>query len=86
MTAASLIEMYQNGAITADHLLAESLHLIDPTDPAVALNPLPHEILVRALEFARRYKPNAMATNYGTVPEPDQVEAAEKWTEATLLV
>ena len=26
-----------------------------------------------------------MATNYGSVPDPDQVEAAKKWIEATLF-
>ncbi len=85
MTMVSLVKMYQDGAITADHLVVRFLHLIDPADPAVALNPLPHEILVRALEFAREYKPDAMATNYGSVPDPDQVEAAKKWIEATLF-
>jgi hypothetical protein len=85
MTTLSLVKMYQDGAITADHLVARSLHLVDPADPAVALNPLPHEILVRALEFAREYKPAAMVTNYGSVPDPVQVEAAKKWIQATLL-
>ncbi len=85
MITASLVEMYQSGAITADHLVVRSLLLVDPADPALALNPLPHEILVRALGFAREYKPDAMATNYGGVPDPDQVDAAKKWIEAALL-
>ena len=84
MTAVSLVAMYQSGAITADHLVVRSLLLVDPADPALALNPLPHEILMRAIEFAREYKPDAMATNYGSVPDPDQVDAAKKWIEATL--
>jgi hypothetical protein len=85
MNTESLVKMYQNGAITAGDLVLRSLDRIDPTDPAMALHPLPHEILLRALEFARCYKPNGMASNYGNVPRPDQVEAAKKWIEATLL-
>jgi hypothetical protein len=85
MTTVSLVNMYQKGVITADHLVVQSLHLIDPANPAVVLSSLPHDILVRALEFAREYRPNAMVTNYGTIPDPDQVEAAKKWIETALL-
>jgi hypothetical protein len=85
MTTTTLIDMYHKGAITADHLMVHSLHLIDPADPALALDPFPRELLVKALDFAREYRPSAMATNYGTLPGPAQVEAAKKWIEATLL-
>lgn len=77
----SLVEMYRKGAITADHLLVECLQMIDPADPAQVLGSLPEEVLVPMLEFARRYRPDVMVTNYGVLPGTDQVEAARRWIE-----
>jgi hypothetical protein len=37
MTTVSLVYMYQKGAITADHLVVQSLHLIDPANPRSSL-------------------------------------------------
>jgi hypothetical protein len=85
VTTFSLVDVYQKGAITADHLVVQCLLLIDPADPAPVLRALPHEILIKMLEFARRYVPNGMATNHGEPPKPDQVNAAKKWIEATLM-
>jgi hypothetical protein len=31
----SLVAMYEKGAITADHLVVECLHMLDPENPAV---------------------------------------------------
>ena len=33
MTTFSLVDVYQKGAITADHLVVQCLLLIDPADP-----------------------------------------------------
>jgi hypothetical protein len=85
LTTIALVDMYQKGAITADHLVVQCLLLIDPVDPAPVLSALPHEILIKVLEFARRYVHNGMATNYGDPPNPDQINAAKKWIEAALL-
>jgi hypothetical protein len=73
--------MYHKGAITADHLVVQCLRMIDPANPALVLDALPHEILMRVLDFARQYRPNGMVTNYGVLPAVDQVEAAKKWIE-----
>jgi hypothetical protein len=78
----SLVRMYRKGAITADHLLVECLHMIDPQDPALVLGVLPDGILVRMLDFARGYRPNGMVTNYEVLPAKDQVEAARRWIES----
>jgi hypothetical protein len=77
----SLVAMYQKGAITADHLVAECLHRLDPGDPGPVLDPLPDEILDRMLDFAVRYRPDRTVTNYGLLPTPDQVDAARRWIE-----
>jgi hypothetical protein len=77
-----LVAMYQNGAITADHLVVESLHRLDPACPELVLGALPPEILERMAHFANGYRPQRMRSNYGLQPTPDQVEAAKHWIEA----
>ena len=67
-----------------DHLMVQSLCLIDPANAALALGSLPHEILLKALDFAREYRSDSMVSNYGTIPEPEQIEAAKNWIEAAL--
>jgi hypothetical protein len=78
---AKLIAMYQEGAVTADHLAAECLHRVDPENPALVLNALPEEILMRVLEYARRYQAGQMVSNYRVLPAVDQIEAARTWIE-----
>ena len=78
---AELVGMYTKGAITADHLVVECVHMIDPDAPELVLGDLPEDILRRMLQFARDYRPRGMATNYGILPAEDQVVAARKWIE-----
>jgi len=40
-------EMYEKGAITSDHLVAQCIHMIDPDDPGLVLSDLPNPILDR---------------------------------------
>lgn len=49
---ASLVAAYRKGAITADHLVVQCLHMVDPEAPGLVLDPLPDELIVRTLEFA----------------------------------
>src|SRR5208337_3060426 len=77
----SLVAMYEKGAITADHLVAQCIHMIDPDDPGLVLSDLPNSILDRMLVYARRYQPDRMVSNYGNLPTSDQVEAAKNWIE-----
>ena len=79
-----LVDMYENGAITADHLVIESLHKLDPAAPALVLAALPRWVLERMLAYAENYRPGAMITNYGLPPTPDQVAAARQWVAANL--
>jgi hypothetical protein len=81
----SLVDVYRKGAITADHLVVQCLHMIDANDPALVLDALPREIVARAREFTRQYRPSGMITNYGPLPTADQVEAARQWIERHLL-
>ena len=76
-----LLSMYEKGAITLDHLVAECIQLIDPDDPGVVLGDLPDSILDRMLIYARRYQPDRMVSNYGTLPTAEQVQAAQNWIE-----
>ena len=77
----SLVSMYEKGAITADHLVAQYIHMVNPDDPGSVLSDLPSSILDRMLEYTRRYQPDRMVSNYGTVPAADQVESAKNWIE-----
>jgi hypothetical protein len=76
-----LVSMYEKGAITGEHLVAQCMHMIDPDDPGLVLSNLPISILDRMLEYIRRYKPDRMISNYGVLPTTDQVEAAKIWIE-----
>ena len=78
---ANLVALYEKGAITADHLVAECLHLIDPANPVLVLSALPREILIRMLKYANEYQPGRMRTNYGLPPAVEQVSAAKRWIE-----
>ena len=75
----SLVSMYEKGAITADHLAAQCIHMIDPEDPGLVLSDLPNPILDRMLAYAQRYQPDRMVSTYGILPAADQVEAARSW-------
>jgi hypothetical protein len=77
----ALVAMYRKGAITADHLVVQSLGAVDPAEPALILDALPRELLTRVDEFVKQYRPGEMVANYGSVPEPSQVSAARKWLE-----
>jgi hypothetical protein len=76
--------MYEKGAITGDHLVAQCIHMIDPDDPGLVLSDLPNSISDRMLEYIRRYKPDRMISNYGILPATDQIEAAKIWIEDRL--
>jgi hypothetical protein len=80
-----LVAMYENGAITAEHMVLESLHMVDPQNPTLVLGALPPEILERMLRYAREFQPGAMLTNYGLSPALDQVQAAKNWIETRSL-
>jgi hypothetical protein len=80
---ADLVSMYQKGAVTADHLVAETLHRVDPENPGLVLAALPGDILARILTFAQGYRPEGMVTNYGPLPAADQVDAARAWIEGS---
>ena len=75
----SLVEKYQMGMISDDHLVVESLHLIDPDNPGLVLSTLPDKILPRVLRFVNEYLHGRMVTNYGVLPAQDQVLAARTW-------
>jgi len=78
----NLVRMYEQGAITADHLVVQSLEMVDPRVPALVLGVLPPAVLERMLKYVREYRPGAMRTNYSRQPAADQIEAAKGWIEA----
>jgi hypothetical protein len=77
----SLVSMYEKGSITADHLAAQCIHMIDPDDAGLVLSDLPNAILDRILAYTERYQPGRMVSTYGPLPTTDQVEAAKNWIE-----
>ncbi len=78
----SLVEKYEEGRITDDHLVVESLRALDPKNPSVVLDALPDHIQARMLRFTRDFDPEHMLTNFGALPAPEQVLAARKWLDA----
>jgi hypothetical protein len=78
----ALIDQYQRGTITADHLVVQCLHMVDPEHPERVLAGLPSEVLGRMSSFVLRYQPDRMLTNYGPLPALDQVAAARHWLES----
>jgi hypothetical protein len=80
----SLVEKYRLGMITDDHLVVESLHMVDPENPGLVLSCLPDNILQRTLQFAKEYLSGRMVTNYGVLPAHDQVLAAIRWIEMSV--
>ena len=80
----SLVEKYQLGMITDDHLVVESLHTVDVENPGLVLSSLPDNILPRILRFATDYLHGRMVTNYGVLPTRDQVLAARDWIEESV--
>jgi hypothetical protein len=80
----SLVEKYRMGMITDDHLVVESLNMVDPENPGEVLSSLPEDILHRMLQFANEYLRSRMVTNYGVLPAQDQVLAASQWIGKSL--
>ena len=80
----STLQKYQMGMITDEHLVVESLQMLDPANPGLVLGSLPDNILTHVLRFAKEYQPGRMATNYGVLPAQDQVLAAQQWIEKAL--
>lgn len=79
---ASLLDLYNKGAITADHLVVQCLLVLDPRHPELVLGSLPSTILERMLRYVRDHRPGNMRANYGPQPAADQVEAARRWLES----
>ena len=82
----SLVEKYQAGMITDDHLMVESLHRVDPENPGLILGSLPDTILRRMLQFTNESADCRMITNYGVLPTQDQILAAKDWIEKLVTV
>jgi hypothetical protein len=78
---AQLLKMYENGEITADHLVVDVLGMLDPENPSQALAVLPEELLQRAVAFVHAYRPGKMKANFGRIPTFEQIAAAKKWIE-----
>jgi hypothetical protein len=77
----ALVSMYEKGAITADHLAAQCIQMVDPEAPGSVLSDLPNPILARIQAYVRRYQQGEMFSTYGPPPTSDQVAAAEAWIE-----
>jgi len=77
----SLVEKYQLGMISDEHLVVECLHMVDPDNPGLVLSDMPDKILSRIIRFASEYENGTMVTNYGLLPAQDQVLAAKQWIE-----
>ena len=84
MTTDDLISMYDKGAITGNHLIVESLCMVDPADPAPVLDVFTTDILRQMLEYAQGFQEGRMRSNFGHQPELRQVEAAKIYIEAAL--
>ena len=80
MTAKTLVEMYQQGAITAYQAMIDCLHMVDPKDPNLVLNDLSPRIRDEMLKYVLRYDSTrrSLGRDFGI----DQVAAAKTWLES----
>ena len=84
MTVRRLVERYAAGAVTADHLFVDCLHLIDPAHPGAVLGDLPDSLLDRFSGFVHGYDPDRAVATFGPLPARDQVEASARWLAAAV--
>jgi hypothetical protein len=85
MSTKRRVEFYLQGAITGHDLMVESLCDIDPAAPEIVLKELPEEIIESILPFAKWYKRATAFSNYGILPADEQVAAARKCIEGSLV-
>lgn len=82
MTIAQLVARYERGALASHELVAEVPVRLDPGDPASVLQSLPADVLPRLRGFLDDYRPGRMlASQGGSIPGPEQVEAARRWLD-----
>lgn len=74
----TLMEMYNEGAITGYQLMLDCLHMLDPQNPDPVLSHLPPEVLEEMSAYARRYDPRRIDRSL-LPPAEDQVRAAQRW-------
>jgi hypothetical protein len=82
MIVTELVEMYEEGVITAYQAAMDCLHMLDPVDPGVVLSGLPCKIVDEMLEYARRYDPSRIQSRRRPFPAGDQVRSAQNWIES----
>ncbi len=85
MTPKQAVGMYLKGAIVSEEVVMVSLNAIDPKAPEIVLRELPVEFLVRIAETAVDYRRATAWVNYGELPSDEQVAAAAKWIEKSLV-
>jgi hypothetical protein len=85
MTTKRRVELYLQGVFTGHHLMVESLCDIDPDAPEIVLKELPEEILETIPPFAAGYRRATAYSNYGILPADEQVAAAKKWVDSSLV-
>ena len=76
-----LVSQYWRGAITAHHLVAESLCRLDPANPTAFLDRIPPTLLGQLSELIDQLRLGPMLSNYPTVPSPEQTAAAIRWLD-----
>ena len=79
MSVFELVSRYESGAITGNELVVDCLSIVDPKDAPAVLRWLPIEVLPRLREFVEQYRQGEMLANFGLIPGPEQVLAAEHW-------
>ena len=80
----SLVERYERGAITADHLIWEFLHALDPDQPGLLLSVLPPELIARMYHLTEGAIADELVTNFVPLPTQDQIDAAREWIGHTV--
>ena len=76
---ATLVSLYEKGAITADQLVSQSLRMIDVNEPGLVLDDLPSTMLGRMMDYIKKYQPGRMVSTYGVPPTAEQIDAARRW-------
>ncbi|SRR5260370_12448542 len=79
MTVEQLVCLYEEGALTAHHMILELLRHVDPLNVDDMMCGLPSKFYPELESFLGRYRVGRMITIGGETPSPESVEAAKQW-------
>ena len=79
MTFPQLVGLYEEGRITAGHLIVEILNRVDSINVDTEMGALPQHLYGEFKAFLDSYKAGEMLTSLGPIPPPESIAIAKAW-------